>query len=121
MHTYLQILALFTNIAAQTKMASDVKKGLLKYDALHSHNGIVEIFDQILDNDVLYQHRPDTSDFVTRAGYLYSTAREKGPPKIAFDPNKTNLIGCDLPPGAAWAAGNHYDNLDWETGNALDI
>jgi hypothetical protein len=108
-------------VAALMKIAFDVKKGRLKHQALHSHDGVVDIFDQILDNDVIFRHRPDTSDFVTWAGYLYSAAREKAPPKIAFNPNRTNLIGCDLPPGASRAAGEHYDDLALEGHDDLDL
>ncbi|CAG5184546.1 uncharacterized protein ALTATR162_LOCUS10963 [Alternaria atra] len=51
-------------------------------------------------NDVIRKHRPDISDFTTKVDYLYKHLRTKAQPKLLFDPDATNLIGFDFPPGA---------------------
>jgi hypothetical protein len=70
------------------------------FSQANTHDAIVEVFDKLLENDVIRKHRPDISDFTTKVDYLYKHLRTKAQPKLLFDPDATNLIGFDFPPGA---------------------
>ncbi|KAF1938512.1 hypothetical protein EJ02DRAFT_437088 [Clathrospora elynae] len=103
---------IFCILAAHTKMILDVEAGTQPYSAQLTHNGIKELFNQIGDNDVLQKHRPEVKDFSVKEDYLYRHNRNQANSGSGFNPNATNLIGCDLPPGATWEEGEHYDNID---------
>ncbi|KAF1935731.1 hypothetical protein EJ02DRAFT_428168 [Clathrospora elynae] len=103
---------IFTNLAAHVKISFDVAANTTDYNPTLTREGVVKVFNQILNNDVVRKHRPEISDFITKDHFLYKNNRSKAEKKTKFDANRTNLIGCELPPGASWVAGEHYDNVD---------